>query len=89
MDPSEEKTPGDPLWITVILVLGAVIGILFASIWIDRNEHLFRLAIYLGGGLAVLAGGPGLAIRNPVRYALLLLGGFGLGLLLRGFAEMT
>lgn len=88
MSHSKESTSGDGKGILLLLIISAVGGVVAGSMWIGRNKDLFEQAIYLGGALTVLGLGYGYVSKSAIRYLLFVLGGFGLGLMLRGFATM-
>jgi len=55
---------------------------------INYNEEFFERMIYAGGAMTVLGIGYGSVIKNAFRVLLFMIGGLGLGLMLRGFAAM-
>lgn len=88
MSHSKQPASRDGKGLFVLVVICVVFGIGVGSMMIDQDQDRFELAIYAGGALTVLGIGYGFVIKNSFRVLLFALGGFGLGLLLRGFATM-
>ena len=85
---SGKQPSGDGRWMLFLAFIGGVGGGAVGDIWIRRNEDLIMWAILSGLALSVLGLGYSIVIRNPFRYLLVVLGGFGSGLIARGYLGM-
>jgi len=85
---SKDSKSRDGKGIFVLVVLCTVVGIGGGTMLINYNEEFFERMIYAGGAMTVLGIGYGSVIKNAFRVLLFMIGGLGLGLMLRGFAAM-
>lgn len=89
MSHSKEKGPsGDFRWMFILSLLGGVGGTVVADMVVRRNPDLLSWVIVGGMVLTVLGIGYAMRIENSVRYLLVVLGGAGIGLFLRGYLAM-
>lgn len=89
MSHSKDKGPsGDARWLLLLGFMGSIGGIVAADMWVRRNDDLLLWAVLIGLFMTVLGIGYAIVIKNPSRFLLMVLGGFGLGLLVRGYLAM-
>lgn len=79
----------DVLWLCVLFVIGNVGGIILADMWIRNNEKTLIWAVIGGLSLTVLGAGYAIVIKNPFRFLLIVVGGVGVGLMVRGYLAMV
>lgn len=90
MSHSKDTGPsGDFRWMLILSLLGGVGGTVVADMVVRRNPDLLSWVIVGGMVLTVLGIGYAMRIENSVRYLLVVLGGAGIGLILRGYLAMT
>lgn len=83
MDSEDGKEPGDGFWMSFIGLCALIVGAGFASLWLNKSEDNLLLTWGLGSCLTVFGIGPLFMIKGPLKYFLLFVGCFGLGLLIR------
>lgn len=90
MSHSRDKGPsGDFRWMFILSLLGGVGGTAIADMAVRKDPDLLSWVIVGGMVLTVLGIGYAMRIENSVRYLLAVLGGVGVGLIIRGYLAMT